>query len=67
MGCVESWVYRRADGAVVWHVENDGPRVLRHGTQAAEEVVTSANVEMLKSYPRDYEDAKRLLADPEAK
>ena len=33
MGSTESWIYRREDGAVVLHVENDGWYAVRHGLE----------------------------------
>jgi len=58
MGATESWVYLDAEGRLIMRVENDGPRVLRRGPEAADTVVTP---EDLRHYPGLYKEAEELL------
>ena len=38
---MESWIYRGEDGAVVWHVENDGYPAVYCGLDPVDIVITS--------------------------
>jgi hypothetical protein len=57
MGSSEAWIYLNAAGKLILHVENDGPRVLRHGLESSD---TEATLEELRQYPRLYEKANPL-------
>jgi hypothetical protein len=63
MGSTESWVYQREDGAVIWHVENDEPHVLRHGLEPTDTEITLESLDArLWNFPREYAEAKALLS-----
>jgi hypothetical protein len=40
----EEWLVVFADGRIVHHIESNGPRILRHGCEPHEEVITLADV-----------------------
>jgi hypothetical protein len=52
MSETESWVYVRADGAIMRHTENDGYRYMRYGAEAHEEVIASSIFELKLHNPK---------------
>jgi hypothetical protein len=40
----ESWLVVYADGRICYHVESNGPRILRHGVEAHEEWLSLSDV-----------------------
>jgi hypothetical protein len=53
----EEWIILR-NGKLFLHVENDGPRALRHGIEACEYEVTLGQ---LREWPRLLKEAMELL------
>jgi hypothetical protein len=55
----ESWVVVYADGRLTYHIENEGPRVLRHGTEPLDEDVDLAFIR--QHYPHRVADVEAAL------
>jgi len=43
----ESWLVIYQDGRIEYHQENNGPRILRHGCEPVDELITMAEAEQL--------------------
>ena len=50
---------RQHSGRLQYHIENDGPRVLRHGLEASDEDVDLAYIE--KNYPHKLAEVKAAI------
>ena len=59
---MESWIYRGEDGAVVWHVENDGYPAVYCGLDPVDIVITSEKFGRGLRGSSLYAEVKVLLA-----
>lgn len=62
MGTSESWIDLKGDKLYL-HTENDGPRVLRHGLESRDELLTGLDDPVFSRKPRFLEEACRQLTE----
>lgn len=53
MSTTESWAFIK-DGRIFWHIENDGPAVVRRGLEAEDREIGLG--ELAARYPREFEN-----------